>query len=124
MTKMEHMEQVVSRRDYFAVSALQALIEKNGKAWDTDGLFDCQTKREERDHEMVTLPSECRQRKYPCLTPWGDKGSEASWIQGLSLGLDTFHFDSLENTHSVVDWEDVIIMAIDLADRMIGELDG
>lgn len=63
----------VSRRDYFTVSVLQALIEKNGKAWDTDGLFD---------------------------------------------------FDSLENTHSVVDWEDVIIMAIDLADRMIGELDG
>ena len=63
----------VSRRDYFAVSVLQALIEKNGKAWDTDGLFD---------------------------------------------------FDSMEDTHSVVDWEDVIIMAIDLADRMIGELDG
>jgi len=63
----------VSRRDYFAVSALRALIEKNGKAWDSDGLFD---------------------------------------------------FDSMENTHSVVDWEDVIMMAIDLADRMIGELDG
>lgn len=63
----------VSRRDYFAVSVLQALIEKNGRAWDTDGLFD---------------------------------------------------FESPDNTHSVVDWEDVIIMAIDLADRMIGELDG
>jgi hypothetical protein len=61
----------VTRRDYLAASALQALIEKHGQAWDGDGLFD---------------------------------------------------FDSMGDTHSVVDWEDVIIMAIDLADRMIGEL--
>lgn len=63
----------VSRRDYFAAHALDALIGKNGQAWDTDGLFD---------------------------------------------------FDCMGETHSMVDWEDVIIMAIDLADQMIGELDG
>ena len=63
----------VSRRDYFAAHALEALIGKNGQAWDSDGLFD---------------------------------------------------FNRMGETNSVADWEDVIIMAIDLADRMIGELDG
>ena len=63
----------VSRRDYFAAHALEALIVKNGQAWDSDGLFDS---------------------------------------------------NRMGETNSVADWEDVIIMAIDLADRMIGELDG
>ena len=35
-----------------------------------------------------------------------------------------FDFDCMGETHSVVVWEDVIIMAIYLADRMIVELDG
>ena len=63
----------VSRRDYFAAHALEALIGKGGQAWDSDGLFDS---------------------------------------------------NRMGETNSVADWEDVIIMAIDLADRMIVELDG
>ncbi len=55
---------------------------------DTVGIdtFYCQTKRGERDHKVVTLPSECRQRKDPYLAPWGEKGGGASWVQGLPWG--------------------------------------
>ena len=55
---------------------------------------DCQTKRGERDHEVVTLPSECRQRKDSCLAPWGGNGGRASIFQGLPWGIDTFHSGS------------------------------
>jgi|GEM_PF-1228259 len=42
---------------------------------------------------MVLLPSECRESKVKYPAPWGGKGGEASWIQGLPWGIDTFHWE-------------------------------
>ncbi len=37
------MNQQISRREYLAASALQALIAKVGDAWDSDGLFEIES---------------------------------------------------------------------------------
>ncbi|MBL7006221.1 MAG: hypothetical protein ISR78_03965 [Spirochaetia bacterium] len=41
---------------------------------------------------MVPLPSECRDRKVTYPAPWGGKGGEASWGQGLPWGMIPFIF--------------------------------
>ena len=46
---------------------------------------------------MDTLPNECRERKEKYPTPWGGIGGEASRIQGLPWGIDTFHLDKYES---------------------------
>src|SRR5690554_78228 len=61
----------------------------------TKAYLHCPTKREQRSHPMDPLPSECRQRKVPCLTPWGGRGCEASWVRLLPLGIDTLHLTNL-----------------------------
>ena len=68
----------------------------------TEVAFHSQTEREERDHGMVTLPSECRQRKDSYLAPWGGKGGEASRVHPLPWGRDTFHFMEEYRRRSVV----------------------
>jgi len=40
---------------------------------------------------MVLLPSECRESKVLYPFPWGGKGGNASWVQGLPWSIDTFH---------------------------------
>ncbi len=48
--------------------------------------FDSPTKREERKHLMVPLPSECRERKVKHPAPWAEKEGFASAFQGLPWG--------------------------------------
>jgi hypothetical protein len=40
---------------------------------------------------MGLLPSECRESKVKYPFPWGGKGGNASWVQFLPRGIDTFH---------------------------------
>ena len=85
-------------RNRLAASIVEELL----AVVDHMGQVDCQTEREERDHGMVTLPSECRQRKDSYLAPWGGKGGEASRVHPLPWGRDTFHFMEEYRRRSVV----------------------
>ena len=62
---------------------LKAYVGLNGELRLGPGVqeFHCQTKRGERDHEVVTLPSECRLHKASNLSPWGGKGDEAAQVR-------------------------------------------
>ena len=41
---------------------------------------------------MLPLPSEGRESKVSYSAPWGGKGGNASLVQGLPWGIDTFHY--------------------------------
>ncbi|MBI9096573.1 MAG: nucleotidyl transferase AbiEii/AbiGii toxin family protein [Sphaerochaeta sp.] len=47
--------------------------------------------RSESSGSMLPLPSEWRESKVRYPAPWGGKGGNASWVQGLPWGIDTFH---------------------------------
>ncbi|MEA5033046.1 MAG: biotin--[acetyl-CoA-carboxylase] ligase [Sphaerochaeta sp.] len=85
-------------RNRLAASIVEELL----AVVDHMGQVDCQTEREERDHAMLPLPSECRQRKDSYLAPWGGKGGEASRVHPLPWGRDTFHFMEEYRRRSVV----------------------
>jgi hypothetical protein len=40
---------------------------------------------------MVPFPSECRESKVKYPAPWSTRGGNASLVQGLPWGIDTFH---------------------------------
>jgi len=42
---------------------------------------------------VVPFLSECRERKVRYPAPWSPRGGEASALQGLPWGIDTFHLN-------------------------------
>ena len=40
---------------------------------------------------MILIPNECQERKVREAAPWGPRGGEASALEGLPWGIDTFH---------------------------------
>jgi hypothetical protein len=56
--------------------------------------FDSQRSERKGISMMVPLPSECRESKVRYPVPWGGKGGNASRVQGLPWGIDTFHCQS------------------------------